>query len=46
MESQLLIFLVAYLVVVSAPVSIRQVGLLLARHKSTELPQSNFRRLS
>ena len=46
MEGQLLIFLAAYFVVVSAPVSIRQVGLLLVRHKSTKLPQTNFKRLS
>jgi hypothetical protein len=46
MESLLLILLVVYFAVVSAPVSIRLVGLLLTRHRFSELPQSNFKPLS
>jgi hypothetical protein len=46
MESLLLILLVVYFAVVSAPVSIRLVGLLLTRHSFSALPQSNFKPLS
>lgn len=47
MESLLLILLVVYFAVVSAPVlPIRLVGLFLTRHRSGELPQSNFKPLS
>ncbi len=46
MERLLVILLVVYLAAVSAPVSIRLVGLLLTRHKSGEQRQCNFKPLS
>ena len=46
MEGLLLILLVVYFAVVSAPVSIRLVKLFPTRYRSSELPQSNFKPLS